>query len=629
MGWVLGLLFLASGLLFWGLWQMFAGQFQLERERRGLERARGIQELRKELGRVLERGREQGRPRLEIPGFEQNVFLGSDGSLLPFEKATGREQWEEDSLMLELRGYLDGLREEQRGKPEAALGRYRLALGKKRKAPLPRIARQRLQLAILRAALRAGHSQEARSALESLGKEKLGAEEAWRAARLGLELLRAEKNPSLVAQAKRNLEARLESLRPRLSLLEYWDLRQEIGEDSTPPHGLRLYRFLAAHRSALTNNPEAILVWEEAPSRPALVLLAPARRPEAETLATPEVPFRQVRLLGRPQVLELAWNRSLLADRYAWEPAPPRHQAPAPRAQNGSPAIDLPAIGLRIRLRDKQPMAASFWEAPKGRLLLVLLLLMQAGLGLGLWTTLRAMGRERHLARLRTDFVSSVSHELKTPLTAIRLYSDLLLRAETDPEKRQEYPLRIHEEAQKLSFLVANVLDAARLEAGRSYRKERVDLVERLRSCAHEFEARLRPKGAKLQMHSSEESAWILGDPEALGRVLSNLVDNALKHGGPQIHLRLRALDEDFEVRIEDDGPGIPPTERERLFRPFERGVAHGPGQAPGSGLGLAIVREIVEAHEGASVQMQGLPQGGLALVLRFPKAPQRPPNET
>ncbi len=635
-GWVFASLFLGGVLLFGGLWKMFAGQYQLERGRRALERVQGVQALRRELRQVLEAGRQGGKLERKILGFQERLLWSPDGTILPFEKGARREEWEEDSLLLGLSAYLDGLREEQRGEFEAALGRYRLALGKKRKVPLQKSARRRLELGILRASLRAGRREEAKRAWAALAKEKLSPLEAFRAARLRLEMVKAlgpETRPAQEAKARRTLKARLEALRPSLSLLDFYSLQKVCGFTSGPQGALKLYRFLAAHRSAWMQDPQACLVWDQAQGGAALLLLGPG-----EGGNEMGVPLRRIRVLGRREAFLEAWRRTSLPERYDWE-AVPGQEAGSKEAEvsvekrSQEPLLELASIGLHIRLKDLEPLAASFWEAPRGRLLFLLFLLMQGGLGIGLWATLRGLARERRLVRMRTDFVSSVSHELKTPLTSIRLYSDLLRREGSDPQKHLEYSQRIQEEAKKLSFLVTNVLDAARMEAGRSYREERVDLVELTRTCAREFEARIRQKGASLQLlfekwedgpPPRESGAWVRGDPEALARLLSNLVDNALKHGGPKIQIRLRSLPQAFELRVQDDGPGIPKSERERLFRPFERGGAHGPNQAPGSGLGLAIVREIVEAHAGVSVHIEDPPQGGLSLVLHFPKAPEQ-----
>jgi signal transduction histidine kinase len=627
LGWLFFLgLFLPCALLFSVLWQVLSKQHELERERRQLERTRGTQELGRELERELEwRRRGAAGIGLVLEGLENGVSRAEDGSLKPFEEEVDRVAWEEDSQLLSLPSYLDGLREEQRGDNLSALGRYRLALAETMGVPKRGSQKNgtRLKFAIVRVLLRLGRKEEAERTIGSLPPDQLSPWDAWRTARYRLQIARMKKNKEHLRLVK-ELRDKLEALRPQLSLLSYLDMRQEISPYKRTPPALRLYRFLAAHRNPWRKDPKTSLIWNRAPGGVLLALLAEsARKPQVA------VPLRPIRLFRRQKVWEAVWARTVLARTYDWAPLVPGtlgEEDKEKAAPSEGQVLNLGSIGLRIQLKEKTPLAASFWADPRGKFFFLLFLLMQGGLGMGLWTSLRAIGKERRLTKMRSDFVSSVSHELKTPLTGIRLYSDLLLRKE-DTEipftKRREYVRRLGEEARKLNFLIENVLDRARIESGREYKKERIDLAALMESCVWDFEARFQEKGFRLETSMDRtKDHGILGDPEALGRVLANLLDNALKHGGPKVRLELRTLPAWVELRVQDNGPGIPPSERKRLFLPFERGVTHGPGQAPGSGLGLAIVREIVEGHPRASVQIEDSEDHGLSVLLRFPSAP-------
>ncbi len=218
--------------------------------------------------------------------------------------------------------------------------------------------------------------------------------------------------------------------------------------------------------------------------------------------------------------------------------------------------------------------------------------------------------------RREREFLASASHELKTPLTSIRGFAQALVEGEvTDPEGIREAARVILDEATRLSRLVGDLLDLARLEAGRlSLERRPLDLAPLLEKAVRALSPQAREKGIDLALEASAGLGTV-GDPDRLGQVVRNLLDNALRHTPPggEVRVRARAVDGGVEVRVEDTGPGVPPELRERIFERFFKG-----GGSTGSGLGLAVAREIVRAH-GGRIWVEDAPGGGAAFVVRLP----------
>ncbi|HET6318951.1 MAG TPA: ATP-binding protein [Chloroflexota bacterium] len=213
-----------------------------------------------------------------------------------------------------------------------------------------------------------------------------------------------------------------------------------------------------------------------------------------------------------------------------------------------------------------------------------------------------AKAREAAVARrsdeLKTSLLRAVTHNLRTPLAAIKASVSGLRQpgANFAPEDREELLAEIEEEADRLDRLVTNLLDASRLEAGGvTMHAQAQDLGELLGSVVD----RLRPLlvGRPVRVEVAENLPTVTCDYAQIEQVLANLVENAAVHTQPGTPIIARAMPANGAVRVEvaDNGPGIPEDERERLFRPFERGQT----RAAGSGLGLTIARGFVEAHGG------------------------------
>jgi Na+/proline symporter/nitrogen-specific signal transduction histidine kinase len=216
--------------------------------------------------------------------------------------------------------------------------------------------------------------------------------------------------------------------------------------------------------------------------------------------------------------------------------------------------------------------------------------------------------RLESLDRLKDDFMSSVTHELRTPLTSIRALAELMV---DDPEmpagQRQQFLAIVVAESERLSRLVNQVLDMAKIESGHAeWHNNDVDLVALSKQAAQTVQELLRERGAELVLQLPEQVQTLRADPDRLMQVLLNLLSNAAKFvpaGRGRIELRLFAAAEGVTIEVQDNGPGVPASQRELIFEKFRQGgdAAHRP---QGTGLGLPISRQIVE-HFGGRMELR------------------------
>jgi signal transduction histidine kinase len=247
-----------------------------------------------------------------------------------------------------------------------------------------------------------------------------------------------------------------------------------------------------------------------------------------------------------------------------------------------------------------------------------LLAMLVAGIAL-CWRLLR---RETEMARLKSDFVANVSHDLKTPLSVIRMFGETLeLGRVPDEARRREYYRVITHESERLSRLIDNVLDFSRIEGGRR-RYERVPTaVEPLvRDTLEAFAYPLEQQGFKVEVTVAADLPEVPLDADAIGQALANLVDNAVKYSGTErvITIDARRDGERLALSVADRGVGIPAAEHGRIFEKFYRvGQSETQGRR-GSGVGLALVRHVVQAH-GGEVTVQSAPGRGSRFTLWLP----------
>ncbi|MDG2125462.1 MAG: HAMP domain-containing sensor histidine kinase, partial [Verrucomicrobiales bacterium] len=235
--------------------------------------------------------------------------------------------------------------------------------------------------------------------------------------------------------------------------------------------------------------------------------------------------------------------------------------------------------------------------------------------------------RQEMEARQKTDFVSNVSHELKTPLTSIRMFSDLLGgEGAVDDGKRRRYAEVIQGEAGRLTRLINNVLDFSRLERGtREFERRETDLVRLVRETVEHYRPGLEKAGFTVELELSEVEAEIRGDADALAQVVVNLLSNAEKYGGGEsnevrVELVVSAGAGKVEVRVCDRGGGVGRGVQRKMFERFFRAEASLNCGIQGSGLGLTLARQIARAH-GGDVSYRERDGGGSVFVLELPLA--------
>jgi two-component system phosphate regulon sensor histidine kinase PhoR len=210
----------------------------------------------------------------------------------------------------------------------------------------------------------------------------------------------------------------------------------------------------------------------------------------------------------------------------------------------------------------------------------------------------------RRLERVRQDFVANVSHEFRTPLTAIQGFAETLLGgALEDPAHREHFVEIIRDHAARLARLTEDLLKLSRIEAGKLDLEFRpVSVYQLVQSCVDTARFKAARKELTLEIRLPEGLPNVRGDSNGLQEVLQNLLDNAVQYTPAGGRLEVSASNEGDTVRVtvSDTGIGIPQAEQERIFERFYRVDAARSREAGGTGLGLSIARHIVEAHDGA-----------------------------
>jgi signal transduction histidine kinase len=256
-----------------------------------------------------------------------------------------------------------------------------------------------------------------------------------------------------------------------------------------------------------------------------------------------------------------------------------------------------------------------------GLLIIVLLL----AIGIGSWLIVTDLNRQLTLARQKTDFVSNVSHELKTPLTSIRMFSELLAEGRvTDRAKQRSYLGIITAETARLTRLINNVLDFARIERGeKKYTFQQCDLVNVVRETADAYRPHLEAGGFQFACELPDAPVFVNGDRDALAQVVVNLLSNAEKYSDSrkEVVLRIEAQTSPLpcvEVKVLDRGRGVPKGCEEKIFEQFYRAHDSLSNGIQGSGLGLTLARQIARAHRG-EVIYEPRDGGGSCFTMRMP----------
>ena len=226
--------------------------------------------------------------------------------------------------------------------------------------------------------------------------------------------------------------------------------------------------------------------------------------------------------------------------------------------------------------------------------------LLLVAMVLGVVLIVRDISREKHLARLQSDFISNVTHELKTPLTSISMFAEsmLLKRVKKDSDK-EEYLSIILKESERLKRMINNILEFSKLEKGKSdYQFVNSNLASLVNTAIQEFDYWFEKEGFEV-VSELDNQIEAKVDPEKMKQVFENLLNNAIKYSTltKKITTRLYLNTNSIHIEIEDSGIGISKKEQAHIFEKFYR-INH-KESISGTGLGLTVVKEIVEAHNG------------------------------
>ncbi|HTP03071.1 MAG TPA: ATP-binding protein [Anaerolineales bacterium] len=205
----------------------------------------------------------------------------------------------------------------------------------------------------------------------------------------------------------------------------------------------------------------------------------------------------------------------------------------------------------------------------------------------------------KRLDQMKSDFVHTVSHDLRSPLTAVLGYAELVERVGPLTEQQQEFVRRIQGSVQNITALVNELLDLGRLEAGFDSRRESVQLESILAYSLGQFEPTIQKKKLQLRQDVANGLPPLRANPIRIRQMIDNLVGNAVKYtpAGGEIGIQVHAEDRQLIFEVKDSGPGIPLDEQQRIFEKFYRGS--NVSELRGSGLGLSIVKSIVDSYHG------------------------------
>ena len=264
------------------------------------------------------------------------------------------------------------------------------------------------------------------------------------------------------------------------------------------------------------------------------------------------------------------------------------------------------------------PEIVSASTRPQQALMIVLAIAM----ALGVFLVAGAAAREVRVAELKSNFVASVSHDLKTPLALIQLFAETLeLGRVRTPERAQEYYRIINSESKKLTRLIENILDFSRMEAGlRPYRMEPADLRESVTKVLARMETQFSQGNFSIKTTIQPDLPRILADEGATEQAIENLLANAMKYSGESrtIEVAAKRAAGHIVVSVTDHGIGISRREQGRIFRKFYRVQRELGGGPQGTGLGLAIVDHTMRGH-GGFVRVESEPDHGSTFSLHFP----------
>lgn len=241
---------------------------------------------------------------------------------------------------------------------------------------------------------------------------------------------------------------------------------------------------------------------------------------------------------------------------------------------------------------------------------------------IGIVIMIRAVIHESEISRMKSEFVSNVSHELKTPLALIRMFGETLDEGiVTDEKKRREFYSIIRKESERLTLLINNVLDFSKMDTRvKKYYFEDADLVNIVRSSLEAYKFHIRDNGFEIEHELTDEVIILKIDKDAISQALLNLFSNAVKYSNEEKYIMVKVhkdLTSAF-ISVSDNGVGIPKEELKKIFDKFYRVPTTKGKERSGSGLGLTIAKHIVEAH-GGKIEVESEIGKGSTFTIRIP----------
>jgi signal transduction histidine kinase len=412
------------------------------------------------------------------------------------------------------------------------------------------------------------------------------------AQRLGKRLMDYE-NPTLAAPQRRFLMKELQTLSPQK--IEFPTMAaEELAARFVDEHPV------FARDSALQNTPIPDL-WQSVTLNRRVVALVRSERLQAGLQAT------LVGGLAASGQIHLLPPGAENSDAFVWLPA-------GPRLSGWRLAFSLNDDGLLATTAEHRA-AIYFWTG----------ILVVAAMGILTLLAVRLLRRQAALARLKNDLVATVSHELKTPLSSMRVLVDTLLDSEKrDDQKTREYLQLVAQENERLSRLVDNFLTFSRMERRKyTFHFKSLPASQIVNAAVEAVRERFSAADCHFEVQVEPDLPDIVADPEAMPTALINLLDNAWKYSddAKRITLRARASNGSVAFSVQDNGIGIAPRETKKIFQNFYQVDQRLSRRGSGCGLGLSIVRFIVAAHRGR-VSVESAPEHGSTFTISLPGAP-------
>jgi signal transduction histidine kinase len=458
------------------------------------------------------------------------------------------------------------------------------------------------RLLIARALTKAGNTGEASKEYQALLSGASGARDDQG---VGYRFYAAER----LIDGKRDSEAVFTFLHKavgsddRLTLPELYMIRTLLGSSPGPRPDARLTQRIAETEEAMALTRDFVRVRAQIESSTAsgTVWVPYGPEPWLVTIAPPMPPFPGIVLVVSSQ-----------------KTTPPGVKLLSRTTEGDALGDAFP--GLRIEWADNRFLETTNRGLPVAIWVAGLAMVLGLAVFCG-YLILRDVNRDVEMTETRSQFVASVSHELKTPLTSIRMFAETLSMGRANDRMKSEYLEIIVNESERLARLVDNVLDFSKLEQGKKmYRLRPTRLDEVAGSAVRAMQFPFAQQGFQLRVSMDEDIPELQADADAIQQAILNLLTNAMKYSGEarEIDLRLSARNGDAVIEVADRGLGMGPEEQKHVFDKFYRAPSHESRLIAGTGLGLTLVAHIAKAH-GGRVEVESEPGVGSTFSILIP----------